>query len=340
MGKKFCRTSRTRTEANENGDVMVLAVFKGIHQIREPSFDKNYKLGLGMYLLAEGEVAIIDSGIAASPSNCIIPYLTEANLPAPSLVINTHGHEDHVGGNWELKTKYNSKIAIHMLDAPWAEDPDLFFKEFFAQYPQYLPPTEEVRLTVYAERGKGCRVDFRLGDGEKLEAGGRELQVIHTPGHSAGSICLYDEDHRILFSGDAFQGRGINTEASPDLPMYVDLPAYIGSLKRVSQMPIDTMFTAHEFKPFKSMVLTGNEAKVLVSESLKAVDEIEVEILSLIRKKPFDLFDLAKVIRAKFAGPGISTQALGSVEAHLRKLTGEGKAELVESSGKKLARVR
>jgi len=319
--------------------VIALTAFEGVHQIREPSFDRNYKLGLGIYLLADGGgAALIDSGIAASPSNCIIPYLRGANVPGPSLVINTHGHEDHVGGNWELKAKFGIEIAVHRLDAPWAEDPDLFFREFFAQYPQYLPPTEEVRSTVYSERGKGCRVDIRLEDGDVLEAGGRKLQVVHTPGHSAGSICLYDRDRRMLFSGDAFQGRGINTEAYPDLPMYVDLPAYVGSLRRVSQMPIDAMFTAHEFKPFKSMALSGDEAMALLSESLKAVGEIEAEILSLMGKRSFDLLDLAKGIRAKFAGPGISTQALGSIEAHLRKLSGEGKAELVESKGKKLAR--
>lgn len=52
-----------------------LAIYDGVHQIREPSFDRNYKLGLGMYLLTDGEAALIDSGIAASPSNCIFPGL-------------------------------------------------------------------------------------------------------------------------------------------------------------------------------------------------------------------------------------------------------------------------
>lgn len=244
-----------------------------------------------------------------------------------------------MGGNWELKERLGLKIAVHGLDVPWAEDPDLFFKEFFAQYPQYLPPTDEVKSTVYSERGRGCHVDLRLKDGDVLDAGGRKLQVVHAPGHSAGSICLYDRDRKILFSGDALQGRGINTPAYPDIPMYVDLPAYVGSLKRIGQMPIDLLFTAHEFKPFKSMVLSGNEVKVFVSEGLKVVGEIEAEIMRLAKTKPFDLLDLTKKIREKFAGPGISTQALGSVEAHLRKLSNEGRAELIESDGKKSVRL-
>jgi len=316
-----------------------LAMVEGVFQIREPTFDKNYGLGLGMYLIADGEATLVDSGIAASPSNCILPYLRGTDVSRLSTVINTHGHEDHVGGNWELKVKFDPKVAIHRLDAPWAEDPDLFFKEFFAQYPQYLPPTEEVRSTVYSERGKGCRVDAKLEDGDVLNAGSGNLRVVHTPGHSPGSICLYDQDRRILFSGDAFQGRGINTTAYPDIPMYIDLQAYMGSLKRISQMAVDYMFMAHEFKPFKSMVLSGDEVRILISESIKIVKEVEAEILRLIEAKPFDLLDLAKKIRERFAGPGISTQALGSVEAHLKKLYFEGKVELIERGGKKKVRM-
>lgn len=307
-----------------------MSIVEGVHQIREPSFDNNYKLGLGMYLLADGEAALIDSGIAASPSSCIIPYLKERKVSRLAMVINTHGHEDHVGGNWELKQKYNPKILIHRLDAPWAEDPDLFFREFFAQYPQYLPPTDEVRATVYAERGRGCSVDLRLDDGQIIEAGGRRLQVIHTPGHSAGSICLYDRVNRILFSGDAFQGRGINTAAFPDIPMYMDVPAYVKSLQRISQMPIDVMLTAHEFKPSGSMAVRGAEVKAFISESLKVVDEIEAEIIEQVQtsRVPMDLLDIAREIRVKFAGPGVSTQALGSIDAHLRKLAREKRIEL------------
>jgi len=318
-----------------------LRIFQGIHQIREPYYDRVYKLGLGLYLLTDGEAALVDSGIAVSPSNCIFPYLKEVNLLSILMVINTHGHEDHVGGNWELKERFGSRIAVHSLDAPWAEDPDLYFREFYAQYPQYIPPTEEVRSTIYSERGRGCGVDIRLEDGAVMEAGGRKLQVIYTPGHSPGSICLYDRVNRILFSGDAIQGRGINTPAYPDIPMYMDLPAYVEALQRISRMPIDLMLTAHEFKPFESMVLKGTEVKAFISESLRIVDEMEANILRLVKgpREPLDLLDLTKAIREAFAGPGVSTQALGTVDAHLRKLSDEGKVELTEKEGRRKVRL-
>ncbi len=102
-------------------------------------------------------------------------------------VVNTHGHFDHVGGNGFF---FDAKIAIHEDDADVVEkgDQELSFADFFDG------------------RMKAHKVEKRLKDGDEIAG----LRVIHTPGHSPGSICLYDEKNRILFSGDTVfaEGRG------------------------------------------------------------------------------------------------------------------------------------
>jgi len=98
-------------------------------------------------------------------------------------IINTHCHFDHTGGNGYF---LNAKIAAHSIDANIIEsaDKDLSAAEFFDGNPN--PKT----------------VDKKLKDGDKLKAGKLELDVIHTPGHTSGSICLYEKKGQLLFSGD------------------------------------------------------------------------------------------------------------------------------------------
>ncbi len=99
-------------------------------------------------------------------------------------IVNTHGHYDHIGANAELKEKTGAQILIHAEDAPMLTDPNKNF-------------------SVFSGRGliNGPAADRFLKDGDIIEVGNSiKLKVIHTPGHTAGSIALYQDGH--LFSGD------------------------------------------------------------------------------------------------------------------------------------------
>jgi glyoxylase-like metal-dependent hydrolase (beta-lactamase superfamily II) len=105
-------------------------------------------------------------------------------------VINTHGHFDHVGGNGYF---INAKVSIHEKDADIIEkgDNEMSYADFF-----------DGKLNPK-------RVDRRLKEGDKIEAGELELEVIHTPGHTPGSICLFDRKTGILFTGDTVFSDGV-----------------------------------------------------------------------------------------------------------------------------------
>jgi hydroxyacylglutathione hydrolase len=96
-------------------------------------------------------------------------------------VVNTHHHIDHTMGNKEMVRRTGAKIVIHELDAPeLLKTPQAMLEMFGAE----LSPPADIIVT----------------DGQQIQVGGVSLQVIHTPGHSPGGICLYTEG--MVFTGD------------------------------------------------------------------------------------------------------------------------------------------
>jgi glyoxylase-like metal-dependent hydrolase (beta-lactamase superfamily II) len=124
-------------------------------------------------------------------------------------IINTHGHGDHTAGNAELKSLTGAKIIIHALDA--------------AGYPA---------------------ADVFLKDEKTLQLGEITFDVIHTPGHTPGGICLYAQGN--LFTGDTlFVGDSGRTDLAGG-----DRPTLGKSIRRLVQLPDDTIiWPGHDYGP-------------------------------------------------------------------------------------------
>lgn len=99
-------------------------------------------------------------------------------------VINTHGHFDHVGADGAMKAAFGAPIAIHPKDVHLMADAHEHGLFFGVDTPQQPGP------------------DIFLEDGQAVEFGNLKLKVIHTPGHTRGGVCLYEEDAKLLFTGD------------------------------------------------------------------------------------------------------------------------------------------
>ncbi len=124
------------------------------------------------------EAAVIDPG---DDADRILMALSKSELRVKYL-INTHGHFDHVGANRRMKDVTGAELAIHPDDEPMLEELSRSAL-MFGLSAENSPPA-----------------DILLNDGDEIKFGEITLQIIHTPGHSKGGICLYTKGH--LFAGD------------------------------------------------------------------------------------------------------------------------------------------
>ncbi len=136
-------------------------------------------------LKSGGEIAVIDpSAQTVSEKEKLISFLQSLNGNI-KFIINTHGHFDHISANKILKNTFkNSKIAIHEADSEMLVSPELNGSVSFG-------------LNIISDKP-----DILLQEGDYLEVGDAKLKVLHIPGHTKGSIELYDEKGGFVFTGD------------------------------------------------------------------------------------------------------------------------------------------
>ena len=207
-----------------------MQIRKQIHAIKIP-FQVKTELGVldrfvYSYLIHGENVCLIDSGVVSS-EGVIFDYMEKIGLKPEdiSLMILTHSHPDHIGSAKSIKAKSGCKIAAHSGEIPWIEDVELQAKE---------RPVPNFHLLVEGS----VNVDKILEDGTVLDLGENiSLNVIHTPGHSKGSISILIEEG-VLITGDVIPLKG-------DLPIYEDIETSINSIKKLRTIPgIETILAS------------------------------------------------------------------------------------------------
>lgn len=173
------------------------------------------------YLLStiNNDVIIIDP-----PENNgqISEFISNNNLN-PTLIINTHGHIDHIYGNNYFKKKYNIPLAIHKDDIPLL---NYDWNSLSTSYPSDYKSTE---------------ADMVLEDNIAIEFGDSELIIIHTPGHSPGSISIQLDG--VIFSGDTLFREGIGRY---DLPGGSSDELFLSIKSKLFKLPDNiVVYTGH-----------------------------------------------------------------------------------------------
>ena len=159
---------------------------------------------------------IVDTGTGDNIEH-VRESLKEVNLDISdiSLIVNTHCHFDHVGGN----KYFNSKLAIHEKDAPALENGNSI----------------ATASQMFGRSIEPQKVDFKLIEGDKIH----DFEVIHTPGHTIGGICLYNGE--TLISGDTvFANGGFGRyDLGGDINMLRD------SLEKLSKLDVEYLLPGH-----------------------------------------------------------------------------------------------
>ena len=207
------------------------------------------------YLILGDEVCLIDSGVVSSES-VIFDYLDNIGLKPDniSLLILTHSHPDHIGSAKSIKEKSGCKIAAHPGERSWIEDIDLQAKE---------RPVPNFHSLVEGS----VEVDIILEDMDIVNLGEEiNLKIIHTPGHSNGSISLLIPGEGVLFTGDAVPIRG-------DLPIYDDATESIQSIKKLKEIEGIKVLLASWDEPRE-----GESAYRIMDEGLDYLKQIQVSV--------------------------------------------------------------
>jgi len=224
------------------------AVSERVYRIEAP-YEGN---AVHLYLVRGSRLALIDSGAADSPSAAVEPALRDLGLGWSDLdyLLNTHGHADHAGGNGELKVSAPQvKVAIHPADKYLLEGPDAHMRSdtdasAAIRLMQRNDLLEEREAVLRRVIGRSAGVDRELHDGDVVDLGDDvRLSVVHTPGHTKGSVCYFWEGASTLFSGDAVQGHGWKAGVPP---IYHDT-VYLESLRRIEDLQTATLCMGHTF---------------------------------------------------------------------------------------------
>ena len=175
------------------------------------------------YLIVGTKQALLfDTGMGIADIRAVVRRLTSR----PIVVLNSHTHDDHVGGNWQFDFVYGMDNDFTRTNAKGSREDaqaEIAPGQVCGDLPKNFNPK------TYAT--KPWRVSRFVHDNFKINLGGRTLEIVATPGHTPDAICLLDRANGLLFTGDTYYPAPIWL-FRPE----TDLDAYVASVKRIAAL--------------------------------------------------------------------------------------------------------
>jgi glyoxylase-like metal-dependent hydrolase (beta-lactamase superfamily II) len=266
-----------------------------------------------VFLVRDGdEGALIDSGFGDETSvKTRLDFLKEYPGVRLKHIVLTHHHFDHSSGAAQLRTATRADVRLH------PDDHD-FLRDWQSEAPQDIEIPEEMkelREKVARFREQAAEADpvVAINDGDELRVGGLTLRIVHTPGHTLGSVCIYCPEERALFTGDTALGLG-TVAISP--PPHGDMGLYVKSLERLQTLDTAIMCPGHG--------IAVHDVAAKLDELISHRLEREAQILKLMAAGKRTPKAMLGAIYPEL-DKRMHTAALRQIEAHLAKLESDGR---------------
>jgi glyoxylase-like metal-dependent hydrolase (beta-lactamase superfamily II) len=150
---------------------------------------------IGYLIVGQQRALLFDTGMGIGDVKSITAQLTHL----PIVVLNSHTHDDHVGGNWQFDTVYGMDTDFTRKSAQGSRDAaqaEIAPGQICGTLPRGFDRTS------YATRP--WKITKFMHDGDRIDLGGRSLTILATPGHTPDAICLFDAANGLLFTGDTY----------------------------------------------------------------------------------------------------------------------------------------
>jgi glyoxylase-like metal-dependent hydrolase (beta-lactamase superfamily II) len=324
-----------------------MEILPGIHQLKLPFPLQPEQLAVNAYLI-EGDKGclLVDTGWNTNQAfSAMERQLREIGLGFEniSLILITHFHPDHYGLAGRLVQVSKAKVALHQVEKDFIDSRYMNMDGLLDQTAEILRtngvPEKDLPRLQKASLGVRQYVspispEVVLQGGEIIGQGQFQFEVVWTPGHSPGHVCLLERTRKILISGDhvlpaTFPNVGLHTQSGPD-----PLPNYLRSLKAIEELDVDLVLPAHEH------VFSG--LKPRIQEILLHHDERRKGIIAALSEGPQTAYEVSLKIPWIVNGLTMSFDRLQALDrrlavmsamAHLEPLCTEGAAEKTQRNG-------
>jgi len=195
-------------------------------------------------IVGKNKALLFDTGMGISDIKKVTAELSKL----PIVVLNSHTHDDHVGGNWQFETIYGMDTDFTRKNAQGSREdaqaeitPDQICGTLPKGFDAKAYATRPWKITAYEH------------DGDRIDLGGRTLEIIATPGHTPDAISLFDRANGLLFTGDTYYPAPIWL-FRPE----TDLKAYAASISRLNALApnLRVALGAHNIPVASPAVLT------------------------------------------------------------------------------------
>ena len=221
----------------------VYRIADGVFAIYEPG---QFEEVISFLVSGEDRALLFDTGLGIGDMKRVVEQLTDLDV----VVLNSHTHYDHIGGNYQFETIYGRDTEYTRRRA--AGSPPEAVAEFLREGWVWKPLPEGFVVDEFRSRPFG--ITRIVDEGDVIDLGGRRLEILSTPGHAPDAICLLDRDNRILLTGDSFYLAPLYTHLEgSDFLDYANTAARLAGLVD----DIDAAMTSHNVPVVEPAYLTA-----------------------------------------------------------------------------------